>query len=177
MGRIYTPGTMPLKFWLIAMFCAVLPDISAIFTRFGVSNEALLGHRNFTHSLSFALITGFVAVWLGFREVKLFSRSSISLWIFFFICTASHGLLDAMTNGGLGIAFYSPFSGERYFLPWTPVDMPEIKPNQFLGKWGKKVIISELIWICLPMLVLMLSVVGFRKWRSRQNPILRVGVE
>jgi inner membrane protein len=172
MGRIYTPGIMPLKFWLLAMFCAVLPDCSAIFTRFGVSDYSLLGHRNFTHSLFFAVIASFVAVWLGFRDVKLFSRHSLSLWLFFFLCTASHGFLDSLTNGGLGIAFYSPFSDERYFMPWTPVEVPEITPQQFLGKWGKKVILSELIWICLPMLTLMLLVVTFRKWRSATRPVI-----
>jgi hypothetical protein len=34
-----------------------------------------------------------------------------------FLATAGHGLLDAMTNGGLGLAFFSPFDNHRYFLP------------------------------------------------------------
>jgi inner membrane protein len=29
---------------------------------------------------------------------------------------ASHGVLDALTNGGHGIAFFSPFLNERYFF-------------------------------------------------------------
>jgi hypothetical protein len=37
-----------------------------------------------------------------------------------FLATASHGVLDATTNGGLGVAFFSPFDNRRYFLPWRP---------------------------------------------------------
>ena len=44
----------------------------------------------------------------------------ISLWTHFF-ASGVHGLLDAMTDGGLGVAFFSPFDNRRYFLPWTPI--------------------------------------------------------
>jgi inner membrane protein len=30
---------------------------------------------------------------------------------------ATHGLLDALTTGGLGVEFFWPFSPARYFLP------------------------------------------------------------
>src|SRR6185436_8158657 len=86
MGRIYTARPMPLKFWMLAMFCAVLPDCSALTARIWTSTDSLLSHRAFTHSLFFALWTGFVVVWLGFREEKLFSRRSLLLWMFFFAC-------------------------------------------------------------------------------------------
>jgi len=26
-----------------------------------------------------------------------------------------------MTNGGLGVAYFSPFDNRRYFLPWPPI--------------------------------------------------------
>jgi hypothetical protein len=47
-------------------------------------------------------------------------------WTFFFLATASHGLLDAMTDGGLGVAFFSPFDKHRYFFPWTPIRVSPI---------------------------------------------------
>jgi inner membrane protein len=34
---------------------------------------------------------------------------------FLFLAAASHGVLDAFTNGGLGIALFWPWSGARYF--------------------------------------------------------------
>lgn len=177
LGRIYTTHSMPPKFWLLAMFCAILPDFDVVALRLGFSWTGMFGHRGFTHSPFFALITGFTVAWLSFRRVKVFSREFNSLWLFFFLCTASHGLLDAMTNGGLGITFYAPFSGERFFLPWTPLEVSTGNPREFLGKWGKKVVYSELIWICLPMLTLMLSVAAFRKWRGSRIPESRRELE
>jgi hypothetical protein len=35
----------------------------------------------------------------------------------FSFVTASHGMLDAMTDGGLGVAFFAPFDNARYFFP------------------------------------------------------------
>src|SRR6267378_8050335 len=58
------------------------------------------------------------------------------LWRFFFLATASHGLLDAMTNGGLGVAFFAPFCDTRYFLPWQPIVVsPAIDPRALRSAW------------------------------------------
>jgi len=38
---------------------------------------------------------------------------SFCLFAYLFLATASHGVLDAMTNGGLGVAFFSPFDNRR----------------------------------------------------------------
>ena len=70
--------------------------------------------------------------------------------IFFFLLTASHGILDALTNGGLGIAIFSPFSNERYFFPWTPITVSPIGVAGFLSKRGWLVLKSELLWVWLP---------------------------
>ena len=48
-------------------------------------------------------------------------RGRVATFAFLFLCTMSHALLDALTDGGLGVAFFSPFSNERYFFPWTPI--------------------------------------------------------
>ena len=34
---------------------------------------------------------------------------------------ASHGVLDALTDGGPGVAFLAPFDDTRYFFPWRPI--------------------------------------------------------
>ena len=34
---------------------------------------------------------------------------------------ASHGVLDALTDGGSGVAFLAPFDDTRYFFPWRPI--------------------------------------------------------
>jgi inner membrane protein len=72
---------------------------------------------------------------------------------FLFLCTASHGLLDALTNGGLGLAFFSPFAQHRYFFPWRPIAVSPLSVSRFLAGRGFHVLWSELRWVVLPSLV------------------------
>ena len=62
------------------------------------------------------------------------------MWLYFFLATASHGLLDAMTDGGLGVAFFSPFDNRRYFLPWTPIRVSPIGIEPFFTARGLEVL-------------------------------------
>src|SRR6185503_7087508 len=73
---------------------------------------------------------------------------------FFFAVTASHGVLDAMTDGGLGIAFFSPFENSRHFLPWRPLQVSPIGAGFFSGE-GVEVLLSEALWIALPCAILL----------------------
>ena len=71
-----------------------------------------------------------------------------------FLATASHGFLDAMTDGGLGVAFFSPVDNTRYFLPFTPIRVSLIGISRFFTARGFAVIRSELLWIWLPTALL-----------------------
>jgi inner membrane protein len=77
-----------------------------------------------------------------------------TMMLLLFVVTASHGALDALTNGGLGVAFFSPFNRERYFLPWTPVEVSPIGAGGFFSDCGMEVILSEIIWLWGPLIVL-----------------------
>ncbi|HKV62349.1 MAG TPA: metal-dependent hydrolase [Candidatus Acidoferrum sp.] len=90
---------------------------------------------------------------IAFRQ-GLPSLGRVPLWIYLFLATASHGFLDAMTNGGLGAAFFSPFDNHRYFLPWTPIRVSPIGLGRFFTQRGLEVLQSELLWIWLPAAVL-----------------------
>jgi inner membrane protein len=59
-------------------------------------------------------------------------------------------MLDALTNGGLGVAFFSPLENERYFFPWRPVVVSPIGVASFFSETGLRVIWSELRWVWLP---------------------------
>jgi inner membrane protein len=74
-------------------------------------------------------------------------------WLCFVSC-ASHAFLDAMTNGGLGVALFWPFSLERIFLPFRPIQVSPIGVGSFFTEWGLRVIASELVWVLLPALAL-----------------------
>ena len=75
------------------------------------------------------------------------------LWLYFFICTATHPILDAMTTGGMGVAFLSPFDNTRYFFPWRPIQVSPIGIAAFFSEKGMRVIKSELVWVFLPSFV------------------------
>jgi len=79
------------------------------------------------------------------------------MWVYFFLATASHGFLDAMTDGGLGVAFFSPFDNHRFFLPWTPIRVSPIGVGRFFTDRGLAVLQSELLWICVPAALLALT--------------------
>ena len=74
----------------------------------------------------------------------------VALLVFLFLCTASHGILDAFTNGGRGVAFLAPFSGARGFAPWRPIEVSPLSLDAFLGSRGAAVLRSEAVWVWLP---------------------------
>lgn len=74
----------------------------------------------------------------------------IPVLAYLFVATASHDCLDAMTDGGLGVAFFSPFDDWRYFLPWRPIHVSPIGVARLFSQRGLTVLQSELLWIWLP---------------------------
>jgi inner membrane protein len=76
---------------------------------------------------------------------------------FLFACVVSHGLLDACTNGGRGVAIFSPFDKRRLFFPWRPI---EVSP---IGHLDISVLVSELRWVWLPFLSLAVGLAAARR--------------
>jgi inner membrane protein len=70
--------------------------------------------------------------------------------VFLFLATLSHPTLDALTNGGLGVGFFAPFSNERYFFAYRPIEVSPIGVGDFFSQRGLKVLLSELRWVWLP---------------------------
>ncbi|MDR0441389.1 MAG: metal-dependent hydrolase [Candidatus Accumulibacter sp.] len=151
----------PRLFW-VAVFCAMLPDFDVIGFRFGVNYADLLGHRGFSHSLSFAALCGALA-WAAAPFLRC--RRWLA-FVLIFAAVASHIALDAATSGGLGVAAFWPFSGERYFFPWRPIRVSPLSLRAFLGERGLAVALSELRWVWLPCLAF---AVAARLWLSRRR--------
>jgi len=84
------------------------------------------------------------------------------LWLWFAVVTASHGMFDALTNGGRGIAFFAPFSNHRYFFPWRPIQVSPIGVGFFSAR-GLLALASESLWIWLPSAIIAASARLFRK--------------
>ena len=138
-GRHHIPNSVIVT----GMALAVLPDLDVIGFARGISYAEQFGHRGASHSLLAAiLIAGLLSVtlcrgarWLGFA--------------FLAVATASHGLLDMLTNGGLGVALAWPYTPARFFWPETPIMVSPIGAGFFSDR-GLAVIMSELQWIWLP---------------------------
>jgi membrane-bound metal-dependent hydrolase YbcI (DUF457 family) len=107
------------RFWLAGAACAMAPDLDVIGLSFGVPWGHVLGHRGLTHSLSFAAVLAAVVVVAAFRGPAWDGRRA-RVWLFLFVATASHGVLDAMTDGGSGSR-----SGATRRWPLLPAVAPD----------------------------------------------------
>lgn len=97
----------------------------------------------------FAALLSLATLFLLFPSVMP-NLSRLALWIYLFLATASHGVLDAMTDGGLGVAFLSPFNNRRYFFSWTPIRVSPIGIGNFFSSRGLAAMHSELLWVWIP---------------------------
>jgi inner membrane protein len=165
-GGVTVSGRSRVIVWGLGAMCAVAPDLDVISVFFGVPYRHVLGHRGLSHSLFFAAMLASV-VTAVVRWALPARLSATRLWIFFFLATASHGVLDSMTNGGLGVAFFAPFSDTRYFLPWRPILVSPISIHAFFGYRGVRVMWSELGWVWLPAALVFLA--GLALWRGRSE--------
>lgn len=140
----------------------VVPDLDVIGLWLGIPYSHMLGHRGLSHSLPFAVVVAGLAAVLMARQVK---TRIVVLWGYFTISLASHGLLDAITNGGLGIAFFAPFSNKRYFFDINPIEVSVLAPSHFLSEHMLTVLASEFIWVWLPFFVVAVSGFLVHRWR------------
>jgi len=154
---------MSARFWVLSVLCAVIADADVLAFKFGIPYSHMFGHRGFFHSLFFALLLGIFVGFAFFPERGIYSRAQWMIVAYFFLLAASHGILDAFTDGGLGIGLFSPFDNTRYFFPITPIEVSPLSIRGFLTGWGIRVLMSEFVWVWVPVLAVAL----FIRWRVR----------
>ena len=144
-GPVHSPG-----FVALAMGLGALPDLDVVGFYCGVSYYSVFGHRGVSHSVVCALL---VSVIVALLSAGLLGSPWWLLWLAFGLAMLSHSLLDAATNGGLGVAFFAPFNNARYFLPWRPI---QVSPIGLAGwPYMRRVLASEVRWVWLPLAVLL----------------------
>jgi inner membrane protein len=137
---------IPARLLVVAALLPVVPDLDVLLRpwfRYGHP----LGHRGFSHSIAFALILGVLAALACRRDAGLVPGGLGGLALFFATVAASHGVLDAFTSGGIGIPFFMPFSGARYFFPVRPIPASPLHVSAFLSDWGLEVLREELLLV------------------------------
>ncbi len=158
---------VPRRLIVLGMVCSMAPDIDVIGFRFGIRYGDLLGHRGLTHSLFFAAVLACLATFAAFPRATARAHRSW-VWIYLFLAIVSHGVLDAFTDGGLGVAFFSPFNTARYFFPLTPIAVSPLGVGFFSSR-GFGVLLSEVIWVWLPSLLFFACALLLRRRSATQT--------
>jgi inner membrane protein len=105
----FAPRGVPSLFWSFSIICSVIPDLDGIGFFFGIPYNHIFGHRGFLHSPLFGLLLSIFLVSIFFSNLETFSKQWFFYILFFFLLSSSHGIVDAFTNGGLGVAFIDSF--------------------------------------------------------------------
>ena len=143
LGPAFRRAGWPARLWWAGALCAVLPDADVVGVYAGVPLGSVFGHRGLTHSLAFAAALAAVLTPL----------------------LLAHGVLDAMTDGGIGVAFWAPFDAGRYDLPWRPIVVSPLGVRRFFSAWGLAVLASEARWVWLP--AALFAALAWRATRAR----------
>lgn len=166
MGKAFQSKQLGWRELFLGACCSVVPDFDVIGLYVGIQYGDLWGHRGLTHSVALvALLAGsLVALWYRGKPAQAMTR----LFLYFFLCTVSHGVLDAMTDGGLGVAFFSPFDTTRYFFSVRPVLVSPIGVSEFFSAYGVRILTSEALWIWLPTCTILVALrAAQRLWRAK----------
>jgi inner membrane protein len=155
-AAVLGPLKISRRLLLAAVAASILPDLDVVGYWLGVPYDHPFGHRGFTHSIAFGILLGLVAV-------PFAARLTAAPHIVFYLVALSvisHGVLDAMTDGGLGVALLWPFSDNRFFLPWRPIQVTPMRIDGLFSREGLRIVGSEIAVIWLPTIV-----IGGLAWR------------
>ena len=141
------PGVRRGLWAAILVFLSCLPDADVIAFSLGIPYRAPFGHRGAFHSLAFAAACGIgLGVLAAFAKLPAWRLGAIAA-----VVVASHGLLDTLTDGGLGVALLWPFSNERYFASWRPIPVAPLGAR-LLAQRGLELMLHEFL-LFLPLFV------------------------
>ena len=139
-------GRVPSRLLALAVLASILPDLDAVGFWLGIPYAHPFGHRGFSHSIAFALLVAL----LSSSSARGLRSTPLTVFLLVSSSTLSHGLLDAMTDGGLGVAFFAPFSNRRFFFPWRPLEVSPIGVDGLLSARGARIFATEAAVIWLP---------------------------
>jgi inner membrane protein len=151
LGYAFFPKAVRPATIILAGFCAFAPDLDVLAFRFDIPYESQWGHRGWTHSIVFALVFGAIVTFI-FQYIQKNKINLTPLLLWCVLSTLSHPLLDMLTNGGRGCALWWPFLQERIFFPLRPIQVSPLGAGAFFSEWGLRVLWSEMVWIGLPAL-------------------------
>jgi inner membrane protein len=154
------PPAMTTNAWRLGLVAlAVLPDLDVIAFALGIPYAAPWGHRGAAHSLAVAGVCGLACG----AVARSYGAGVLRMAVVGGLVTASHGLLDTMTDGGLGIALLWPWSDHRFFAPWRPIPVAPIGAAMLSAR-GLEVVLTEAVMF-LPLFIVGLLPAPSRRGR------------
>lgn len=153
-ARIVSPRLLA-----VGVLASIAPDLDVAGLRFGIAYSDIEGHRGLLHSFAFALLLALMAA-MAAGPLQTTRRCAFT---FVLTSAASHGLLDMLTTGGLGVAFFWPISDARHFFPWRLIKVSPLSLHRLLTSAGREVLESELRTVWLPAVALF-----FTLWIGRR---------
>ena len=130
-GTVLPKWAIPVSAGLLA----VAPDCDTLaMGLFGIPYASFFGHRGFFHSPFFLVISSAIlaAIVARGRPWRVTARIA-TMWGG---CAITHPLLDAMTDGGLGVVLLFPISTARLFVPWRPIHVSPLSILRFFDSAG-----------------------------------------
>jgi inner membrane protein len=155
-------GTSERRQTITLLALSMWPDLDWLGLAFEVRPNEMLGHRGVTHSLLAAMVSAAIAA------IVLRSRSQKD-WLFLFGVAASHGLVDTITAGDVGVAWFAPLSNVRLSLPIIPSCPMGL--DEWLGPFGVLTLANEILYIVLPLAL----VVGFVRAGASRRRLAAIG--
>jgi len=160
-------GVVSAPLLILGVVFSMLPDLDGVTFRLGIPYASPFGHRGFSHSIAVALLLAALTVPIH-RALK---AAPLAVFSFLAFSMVSHGVLDALTNAGKGVAFLWPFSMERIFFEFRPIEASPVSLRRFMSGRGLQVLQSELIWVWMPALAAALAGYCLRRTLRANNPI------
>jgi inner membrane protein len=78
-------------------------------------------------------------------------------------------LLDALTNGGRGVAFFAPVLDTRWHFAVRPIEVSPIGVWSFVSRRGVEVLANEVVWLWAPSLAALAAAWAARRPRSQPS--------
>jgi inner membrane protein len=150
---------VPWPLLALGVVFSMLPDLDVLGFRYGIPYASPYGHRGCTHSVAIAALAA--ALFVPFA--RGLGAAASTTFVFLFASMASHGILDAFTDAGMGVAFGWPFSDHRTFFSFRPIEASPVSLHRFLSSRGWEVLRSELTWVWAPLAALTCVAYGVRK--------------
>ena len=160
-------GVVSRRLLLAGLVAAMMPDLDVVAFKLGIAYSDAFGHRGASHSITFALLLGLIALFCA----QPLRSTRLAAFLFVGLSALSHPVLDMFTDGGLGVALWWPMSDERFFWPWRMIEVSPIGISRFLTGRGLAVILSEFGWVWLPAFALCALLCFMRRRSARNNSL------